>query len=220
MTCPFVPEGWEETDGTFIIKDEAFYILGSPLPEDTGFSFSMVCSEEKTAARYPWLLPCDRSEDYSDSWLGSSEEAAAAADGEGALAGRLSRLLEETMPAFHAAVRGEETTRSARINRRASWLKMMEGDSYADVSGRVALIGDSAHAMTASIGEGCNCALESAAELVARVEALMRERGEGFGKCSHQTLRDGFSDYGRSRPKEVQPVQLRSAIVNGWKETS
>ncbi len=137
------------------------------------------------------------------------------------MAERLSGLLLEEMPAFHAAVRGAETTRSARVNRRGSWLRWVEGRreklaSFADASGRIALVGDSAHAMTASIGEGCNCALESAAELVARVEALMRERGAAG--CSHETLRDGICEYGRSRPKQVQPVQIRSATLNGWKE--
>ena len=85
----------------------------------------------------------------------------------------LSNHLEESLfrgdfPAFLATV-GKDTLNSARINVRASWLRMSpveEGKEvvYATKDGCVALIGDAAHCMTASMGEGCNTALESANE--------------------------------------------------------
>ena len=85
----------------------------------------------------------------------------------------------------------------------------------------VALIGDAAHAMTASMGEGCNTALESAVKLAEAVSTVMQEKGEGKTEssfCTSATLSKAFVRYGATRPKEVVPIQEMSAARNGWKK--
>jgi 2-polyprenyl-6-methoxyphenol hydroxylase-like FAD-dependent oxidoreductase len=73
--------------------------------------------------------------------------------------------------------------------------------------GRVALVGDAAHAMIASIGEGCNCALESAVAL----DAALGPPSTGDAEGSVEALTAAFRRYGAERPKVVLEVQLRSA---------
>ena len=103
------------------------------------------------------------------------------------------------------------------ISDRTSWLKMSaaEGKEVTyDTSedGRVALIGDAAHAMTPSLGEGCNTAMDSAVKLVDCVSAVMKEKGEET--CSVESMSEGLKRYGVMRPKEVQPIQEMSAARN------
>ena len=79
----------------------------------------------------------------------------------------------------------------------------------AAADGRVALIGDAAHAMPASQGEGANCALESAVALLASLPPAADERPPSIDELS-----TAFADYGRKRPAEVRPVQLASAAAS------
>merc|ERR1719445_1870803 len=120
-----------------------FSVIVSPRPGGEGFSLSMVCYDE-TLERYPWLEPpSDARRDWKDE--------RAAAD----LSSGLEELFRTELPALHEKLDGR-TYESARVNRRATWLKMSsaEGVSYSP-DGRVALVGDSCHAMTPSLGEGC-----------------------------------------------------------------
>eukprot|EP00534_Pseudo-nitzschia_fraudulenta_P005051 CAMPEP_0201134708 /NCGR_PEP_ID=MMETSP0850-20130426/52504_1 /ASSEMBLY_ACC=CAM_ASM_000622 /TAXON_ID=183588 /ORGANISM="Pseudo-nitzschia fraudulenta, Strain WWA7" /LENGTH=103 /DNA_ID=CAMNT_0047405697 /DNA_START=48 /DNA_END=356 /DNA_ORIENTATION=- len=98
-------------------------------------------------------------------------------------------LFEEELPALFDLLE-EEVFFSAVMRRRATWLQMQapEGKTvtYSCEDGRVSLIGDAAHAMTASIGQGCNTALESAVKLVDSVVEATKERQEA--SCSVETL--------------------------------
>jgi len=88
--------------------------------------------------------------------------------------------------------------------------------SYSTEDGLVALIGDAAHAMTASMGEGCNTALESAVGLVDSISSIMEEKGET--DCSTEIMSEAFLKYGSSRPKATQPIQEASAARNVLKK--
>lgn len=216
MVTSFVPEGWE-TDGTYVIKpaDECmFHIVVSPLPEN-GLSLSMVCYDE-TIEKYPWLAPpvgltprdYGRG-DWKDEYAATSSTEMSDID----LAGHLGNLFQKEIPAFYAAV-GKETLRTARINRKVTWLQMSATEdgtevSYSTEDGRVALIGDAAHVMPPTLGEGCNTALESAVKLADAIIWAMKENGET--SCTIDTMGKGFARYGVSRPKEAQPIQDMSA---------
>lgn len=91
---------------------------------------------------------------------------------------------------------------------RSTWVEVSGG--YAAAGGRVALVGDAAHSMTASIGEGCNCSLESA---VALWEALPPSEGAD-GPPRPGALTEALLQYGRERPAVVREVQLRSAAAS------
>ena len=139
------------------------------------------------------------------------------------LSERLRAVFAEEMPAFHMLL-DDDVYRTARVNRRTTWLRMSantidDGASYDGASarystsdGRVALIGDAAHAMTPSMGEGCNVALESAVRLVDDVSAAMREGGKMT--CDVDAMSEGFVRYGSSRPCECIPVQMESRARN------
>ena len=58
----------------------------------------------------------------------------------------------------------------------------------AAADGRVALIGDAAHAMPASQGEGANCALESAVALLASLPPAADERPPSIDELSAAQL--------------------------------
>mmetsp|Transcript_4418 Transcript_4418/g.10165 ORF Transcript_4418/g.10165 Transcript_4418/m.10165 type:complete len:433 (+) Transcript_4418:168-1466(+) len=212
MFSPTVPRAFE-TDRTYVVSPRnecMFYCIASPHPSG-GYSVSVVCHDE-TLERYPWLAPpadnvdanveCGWEDEHS-----APQERAASAD---ELARRLEGLFREEMPAFHDSLDGE-TFRAARVNRRVTWLDHGDGDgaAFSAEGGLVALIGDAAHAMTPSLGEGCNCALESAVRLADGVSSAMREGGGST--CSPAILSEAFRRYGASRPAEVIPVQRRSA---------
>ena len=108
--------------------------------------------------------------------------------------------------------------KTAHINRRVTWLKYAtkEGKnaSYVTAEGTVVLIGDAAHGMTPSLGEGCNTALESAVRLVEVVVSEMINDGDENKSRATPTSRHltaAFVKYGLSRPKDVIPIQEMSA---------
>jgi len=125
------------------------------------------------------------------------------------LSDHLETLFRGVIPAFYAVL-DKKTYPSARIKRRVTWLRM--SNSYSTEDGHVTLIGDAAHAMTPSMGEGGNCAMESAMKLVNAISTTMKEKKEQV--CSITALNEAFIQYGISRPKEVQPVQELSAARN------
>lgn len=230
-----IPEGFEKNDGTYVIFPPAdeesqsstppgFYIIASHLTNNGGMALAMVCSDS-IGEKYPWLQP---EADPKPKDLGtfgwkdetSLEKEKLIVDAHSTnedLADKLERMFQETVPAFHAVL-DKRFYQNARINRRVSWLQMSAAEgrkkdvSYSTEEGNVALIGDAAHAMTASMGEGGNCAMESAVKLVDAVISIMKEKRET--DCTVNTMNEAFMDYGVSRPKEVQPVQEMSAARN------
>ena len=99
---------------------------------------------------------------------------------------------------------------NAVVQRRASWVDLTGADGYAAADGRMVLIGDAAHAMPPSQGEGANCALESAVALLASLPPSTNDEHPP----SIDELSTAFADYGRMRPAEVRPVQLRSVAAS------
>lgn len=224
LNSPTVPKGFK-TDGTYIIKPAnkecMFYIIASPRPPSGGYSITMVCFDE-ALERYPWLTPpADlKPGDYGKGgWEDDYSALPESMKSDGELSQHLQTMFLEEIPEFYQRL-DKETFLSARVNRRASWLQMSAEDgkdvAYSTEDGLVALIGDAAHAMTASMGEGCNTALESAVKLVDSVSAAMTEKGES--SCSVETLCEGFAKYGLARPKECVPIQEESASRNTMKK--
>jgi kynurenine 3-monooxygenase len=211
MMAPSVPAGWR-TDGTNVIKPSEecmFYIIAAPIP--TGeLSISMVCYDE-TLERYPWLAPPGDMTLYGNGgWEDEYSAMPKTAGSNVDLAEKLANLFETELPFFLAAV-GRETLETARINRRTSWLEMTskkEGVSYATGDGLVALIGDAAHAVTPTMGEGCNMAMESAVALIDSLSATP----------TVDDMTAAFIGYGTSRPKDTQPIQQRSAESSRFKK--
>ena len=91
-------------------------------------------------------------------------------------------------------------------NRRAFWVEM---DRLHLLGGRVALVGDAAHSMTASLGEGCHCTLQSAFALHAAVGSAA-----AAGPLGAVELRDALVCFAEARLPEVRPVQLPPAAGN------
>ena len=215
IMVPSVPDGWRH-DGTHVMqpaKDCMFYIIAAPIP--TGeLSVSMVCYDE-TLERYPWLSPPGdnkRRGDWEDEYSARPETVASDTD----LAEKLADMLQEELPLFLSAI-GRENLASARINRRVSWVELNsssdeEAVTFASSDGRVALIGDAARAVTPSMGEGCNMAMESAVVLV---ESLNKMDDDAL---TVDDLCTAFLSYGKSRPKETQPVQAKSASSSRFKK--
>ena len=113
------------------------------------------------------------------------------------------------MPAFYYLL-DRECFSTARINRRVGWIKMVQDNpSYSTNDGRIALVGDSIHAMTPSLGEGANTAMESSVKLVDCISNISKQKGES--SCSIQSLNEGFIKYGMTRPKECIPIVEASA---------
>ena len=216
MVSSTLPDGWP-ADGTYVIKpeneDSMFHIIASPVP--TGeLSISMVCYDE-TVEKFPWLAPPDNMAPETYGSRGWEDEVSCMPSSEKSnlvLADELAQLLENEMPAFLAAI-GKNTLKSARINRRVSWLKMTadKGKSvtYSTVDGKVTLVGDSAHAITPTTGEGCNLAMESAVKLIDCIHLEMKEKETD--RCTTEVLSAAFCNFGLSRPKVVQPIQEKSA---------
>lgn len=222
MNSPTAPKGFK-TDGTYVVnppKECMFYVIASAHPSG-GYSITMVCYDE-TVERYPWLAPPVDLKPGEYGKGGWQDEVSALPENmkaEQTLSSNLQQMFLEEMPSFYETL-DEEIFSTACVNRRATWLHMAAGGgkevAYSTESGTVALIGDAAHAMTASMGEGCNTALESAEKLVGCVSSAMEKRGES--SCSVETLSEGFAQYGISRPKEVIPIQVMSAARNVMKK--
>ncbi|WP_129663003.1 FAD-dependent monooxygenase [Phytoactinopolyspora endophytica] len=68
------------------------------------------------------------------------------------------------------------------------------------VSGRVALVGDAAHAMTPNMGQGANQALEDALTLAALLD-------------EHGTVPEALTEYDRTRRPRTQKIAQRSARI-------
>lgn len=242
MNSASTPKGFN-ADGTYVInprRECMFYVIASSRPSSDGggCSISMVCYDE-TLMRYPWLDPGlyhDR-ESEEASWErehrmslpseeGDTDAVVESNDDErttrsATLSRRLRGMFAEEMPEFHKFL-DDDAYRTARVNRRTTWLRMSANTNDADADaasarystsdGRVALIGDAAHAMTPSMGEGCNYALESAVRLVDDISAVMKERGETT--CGVDAMSEGFVRYGSSRPSECIPAQEESQARN------
>lgn len=235
VIVPFVPEGWK-LNGTYVIKpvhsDEAkFYIIAAPLPSNEEISVSIVCYDE-TIETYPWLAPQDNLntdtytygsggwEDEYSAMPKNTTDSSSPSDSESpSLAENLATLLQKEVPAFYDAI-GRESLNSARINRRTSWVQMKGKDdnssvTYSTSDGLVTLIGDAAHAVIPSMGEGCNTAMESAAKLADIIVDEMKEKETET--CTKEMLSAAFLKYGSSRPKEMIPIQEMSASAGRWK---
>jgi len=223
MVASTFPVGWP-SDGTYVIRPEnensLFYIIASPIP--TGeLSISMVCYDE-TVEKFPWLAPPDDMvpETYgSGGWKDEYSCMPSSEKSNLALADQLAQLLENEMPAFLAAI-GKEAVNTVRINRRVSWLEMTADEgkavTYSTVDGKITLIGDSAHAVTPSLGEGCNTAMESAVKLMDSILLEMKEKETD--SCTTEVLSAAFSSYGLSRPKDCQLIQEKCAASSRMKK--
>lgn len=216
IMVPSVPNGWR-TDGTHVIqpgKDCMFYIIAAPIP--TGeLSVSMVCYDE-TLERYPWLAPAENRTPTATTRGWQDEYSARPANEEcdTELADKLTSLLEAELPSFLKDI-GRENLKTARINRRVSWVEINMSDvddsavCFATRNGRAVLIGDAAHAVTPTMGEGANLAMQSAVSLV---NSLTKRDSEGAVPTIDE-LSAAFLKYGKSRPKEVEAVQQKSAAM-------
>ena len=117
----------------------------------------------------------------------------------------LRRLLAAEFPAEVTAALALPATDGQLVRRfPLQWLDL--SGRFDAMRGRVALVGDAAHAMTPDLGEGANCALESA---VALDEALGAELGDGAA-LTEETLTAAIVRYGASRPAAARGVMLRS----------
>ena len=213
IMVPAIPDNWR-SDGTHVIqpsKEQKFYVIAAPIPSGE-LSVSIVCFDE-TLKQYPWLSPPDNVVDRTDGVGGWEDEYSARPENvlsDVVLSNKLAELLEAELPLFLSAI-GRESLDTARINRRVSWVEMVNANEYDDVrfatsNGRVALIGDAAHAVTPSMGEGCNLALESA---VAVIDAL-----DGDKDITIDELTNAFLRYGKSRPQETEPIQRKAAAMS------
>jgi len=245
ITCPsfgvslYIPESltiqnWKN-NGTYVVRPPTecmFYIIVSHLPAGAGggMSLSMVCYDQ-TVEKYPWLEPpvdLKPGEYGKGGW--EDDTSAIPVDvlssksdddtNDNSLSNNLENLFQEVIPEFHALL-SKDVYKSARINRRVTWLKTEAGEgkdevSYSTEDGLVTLIGDAAHAMSPSMGEGGNKAMESAVKLVDAVAAAMEEKEESI--CTVDTMSEAFRKYGVSRPKEVIPIQEQSAARNVKKQ--
>mmetsp|Transcript_24686 Transcript_24686/g.51235 ORF Transcript_24686/g.51235 Transcript_24686/m.51235 type:complete len:498 (+) Transcript_24686:175-1668(+) len=240
MTAPELPPKW--TKGSTVIfrprKDAMFYVICAPLPSGK-CSITMVCYDE-TLQRYPWLAPpIDSQKSWtSEQWkLDSKPSKADLNNGDAELSLNLEELFLMELPAFLDAGIDRRTLRTARIHPRVSWLDMnlpmqttnnssttknlardescLFGEArYSTPGGGVALVGDSCHACTASLGQGCNLALDSAVALGDAIDECSVGTPSNRNKISSNDLSLAFANYGRTRPEVVRPIQAASEAAS------
>jgi len=199
----------------------------------------MVCYDE-TLQRYPWLAPpIDSQKSWtSEQWkLDSKPSKADLNNGDAELSLNLEELFLMELPAFLDAGIDRRTLRTARIHPRVSWLDMnlpmqttnnssttknlardescLFGEArYSTPGGGVALVGDSCHACTASLGQGCNLALDSAVALGDAIDECSVGTPSNRNKISSNDLSLAFANYGRTRPEVVRPIQAASEAAS------
>jgi 2-polyprenyl-6-methoxyphenol hydroxylase-like FAD-dependent oxidoreductase len=207
-----IPEGWKN-DGTYVIRPSPeckFYVVAAPLP--TGeLSISMVCYKD-TLERYSFLEPPKY--ENGKTWEGEYSALPSTEASNRLLSEQLADLFEKELPAFYKMI-GSDAFNTARVNRYVSWFHIkgdVEDVSYSTSNGKVTLIGDAAHAITPSLGEGCNTAMESATKLIDSVVAEMKRLKTS--QCTSEILSKAFINYGTSRPKDTIPIQQKSAAAS------
>ncbi|EJK67846.1 hypothetical protein THAOC_11058, partial [Thalassiosira oceanica] len=225
---PTVPRAFE-TDRTYVVSPRnecMFYCIASPHPSG-GYSVSVVCHDE-TLERYPWLAPpadnvganasveCGWDDEHS-----APPERTASAD---ELARRLEGLFREEMPAFHDSLDGE-TFRTARVNRRVTWLDHGDGDGAAFSAEGGLRRGDVPDGAGQPPGDVAGPRRRGRRRVLrgGRTRGPDRRRGArhdplaGGGvqlrprERAPAILSEAFRRYGAARPAEVIPVQRRSA---------
>ncbi|KAL7460904.1 hypothetical protein ACHAXS_001339 [Conticribra weissflogii] len=240
MTAPELPPKW--TKGSTVIfrprKDAMFYVICAPLPSGK-CSITMVCYDE-TLRRYPWLAPPTDSQKSwtSEQWkLDSKSSKGDLNNCDTELSLNLEELFLVELPAFLDAGIDRRTLRTARIHPRVSWLDMnlptqatknycttkgldreescLLGEArYSTPGGGIALVGDSCHACTASLGQGCNLALDSAVALGDAIDECSVGTPSNRNKVSSNDLFLAFSNYGHTRPEVVRPIQAASEAAS------
>jgi 2-polyprenyl-6-methoxyphenol hydroxylase-like FAD-dependent oxidoreductase len=192
-----LPEEWDEK-AIHVWKPktttDGLYGLTSPLIN--GMCSTLLVCYEEILAHHPWLAPPAESEDWDLSRFGPGSKGWERS---------LSDLLRQEVPGLARHV-PEHALANAQMHRRFSWLDLR--GRFDALGGRVALVGDAAHAMTPFIGEGGECALESALELNAALGP------HTVNMPSSGALSDAFRAYGQSRPGAVRPIQEKSATRN------
>ena len=184
------------------------YGIGMALPNGR-FSVHLVIFEAALVDR-PWLEPPALTKNGDTSALADAGwvEAPTSASASERVSAGLTDLLATEFPAL-AEHWSKDALANAVVQRRPSWVDLTGADGYAAADGRLVLIGDAAHAMSPSQGEGANCALESAVALLASLPpSTTDERPPSIDELS-----TAFADYGRKRPATVRPVQASSVVA-------
>jgi len=238
MMLPKLPNGWD-TSAFHIFKPKteklSCYILGSPL--STGEVSAYLICYKPVLDVYPFLAsPLEDEHNHSiQNWSVEYETSPRTSSNinpnigmDDEIKAKVQAMIFDEFPDFYKSiltVTEKEDFDIFRIDRKASWLEWKDATAspttpnYSAMNGRVALIGDAAHCCTASRGYGCNCALESAVELVATLEQEKEQAPSSERQNEHlkrpivsvEALANAFTHYGKERPKVVMPLQLESA---------